>query len=174
MTPRRVDNHCLPARVELVALDFDGVLTDNYVLVGADGAEFVRCSREDGMGIALLQAAGVPVVVLSSERHPVVAARCRKLGVECHASLIDKGQALRELLQQRKILSENVVFVGNDVNDIECLRLAGCGLVVADAHPAAVQVATAMLARPGGRGAVRELCDLLLARLGSAVTEALA
>ncbi|MCS6975621.1 MAG: HAD hydrolase family protein [Gemmatales bacterium] len=155
----------LPARPELLVLDFDGVMTDNAVYVGEDGRESVRCSRGDGMGISLLRKAGLSVLVLSTETNPVVQARCRKLGIECINGLEDKEAIFRRILMERSIASANTIYVGNDVNDIGCLRLAGCALVVADAHPAVLEVADYVLSRPGGQGAVREVCDALIAHL---------
>ncbi len=154
----------LPAAVAGIAFDFDGVLTDNRVLTFGDGAEAVCSDRSDGLGIERLRAAGVPMVVLSKERHPVVTARCQKLGLECMQAIDDKVWAFKGWVEQRGLDLEAVVFVGNDLNDVECLRLAGCGVVVADAHPSALAAADVVLSRRGGSGAVRELADLLLDR----------
>lgn len=156
----------LPERPALVALDFDGVLTDNSVFTSEDGKEWVRCSRGDGMGITLLRRAGFRVAVLSTETNPVVQARCRKLQIECVQGCEDKAAVFREFVRERGIDLRHTVFVGNDVNDIGCLEIAGCGLVVADAHPAARAAAAGVLSLPGGHGAVRELCDLILKKTG--------
>lgn len=156
----------LPASPKLVVLDFDGVLTDNRVWVTESGSEAVACDRGDGMGLAMLRARGVEVVVLSTEQNPVVAARCRKLGIPCQQGVDDKAAALRMLAAQRGMDLTEVIYLGNDVNDLECLRLAGCGVAVADAHPTVLAAADLVLKRPGGHGAVRELCDLLLERMG--------
>ena len=163
----------LPDRISLLALDFDGVLTDGRVIVGQDGSESVICSRADGMGIGLLRRAGLAIVILSTEPNPVVAARGRKLGLPVFQGLEDKAGRLREIVKQRGIDLAEVVFVGNDVNDVQCLRLAGCGVVPADAHPEAAAHADIVLTKPGGRGAVRELADLILAtsRIETAVSE---
>jgi N-acylneuraminate cytidylyltransferase len=155
----------LPLRPALLALDFDGVMTDNAVFVAEDGREWVRCSRGDGMGITLLRRAGLPIIVLSTETNPVVQARCRKLKIECLNGLEAKEAVFEQVLRKRRIPAADTVFVGNDVNDVGCLKLAGCGLVVADAHPEAVKAADAVLTHRGGHGAVREVCDLLLERL---------
>ena len=152
----------LPATIGLVAFDFDGVLTDNRVIVGVDGSEQVICSRADGMGVTLLREAGIEMVVLSSEPHPVVQSRCAKLGVPAYQGLTRKVDTLRALLAERDLEPANVVFVGNDVNDAECLALAGCAVVPADAHPAVLPLADIVLTCAGGRGAVRELADLIL------------
>ncbi len=146
----------------LLVLDFDGVLTDNAVLVDAEGHEVVRCDRGDGLGIARIQEAGIPVQVLSTEPHPVVVARCRKLGVACQQGLADKGAALRAVAVAHQLSLDEVAYVGNDVNDLECLALAGLSCVPSDAHPDVLPHTDWILAKPGGRGAVRELCDALL------------
>jgi len=155
----------LPDRVTLLALDFDGVMTDNAVYVGQDGQEWVRCSRGDGMGIALLRRAGVPVWVLSTETNPVVQARCTKLRIGCIQGCEDKTAVLQRFLKEQGWEPQEVVFVGNDVNDVGCLKLVGCGVAVADAHPVAQAVADVVLAERGGHGAVRVVCDAILAKL---------
>ncbi len=158
----------LPRRVAALVLDFDGVVTDNQVLTTEDGTEAVVTSRSDGMGIELLRSAGVPVVVMSKERNPVVAARCAKLGIEAIQGLEDKGTTLRRWCSSHGFALVDVVFVGNDVNDQACLHAAGCGAVVADAHPSVVADANLVLTSAGGHGAVREICDLIIERNRSA------
>jgi YrbI family 3-deoxy-D-manno-octulosonate 8-phosphate phosphatase len=148
--------------VELVVFDFDGVFTDNAVWVREDGVELVRCDRSDGLGIARLHEAGVPVLVLSTERNPVVAARCAKLHIPVHHGVADKGAWLRQHLSDSAIDPGKVVYVGNDINDADCLRLAGVPVVVADAHPSVKSLARFVLTHTGGHGAVRELCDALV------------
>ncbi len=149
--------------VRLLVLDFDGVMTDNRVLVHEDGTESVWCHRGDGWGIARLREAGCPVLVLSTETNGVVGARCRKLGVECVQGQADKGAALAALLAERGIAPAAVAYVGNDVNDLECLRLVGVPIVVADATPVARAEARLVTAAAGGYGAVREVADWILA-----------
>jgi N-acylneuraminate cytidylyltransferase len=152
----------LPGTIAAVVLDFDGVLTDDRVWTEQDGRESVASSRADGYGVERLRQSGVPVVVLSRETNAVVAARCLKLGIECVQAVLDKGPALRALMDTRRWAAANVVYVGNDVTDLDCLALAGCGVAVADAHPAVRAAARLVLTRPGGRGAVRELSDMIL------------
>lgn len=154
----------LPATVDLLVLDFDGVLTDNRVWVDADGREMVAAHRGDGWGVARLREAGMGVVVLSSEENPVVAARCRKLGLEVRQGVVRKEEALRTMLEERGVDPARVVYLGNDVNDLPCFPLVGCAAVVADADPQVAAQADLVLSRPGGMGAVRELCDLILRR----------
>jgi len=158
----------LPEQVAALALDFDGVLTDNRVVTLEDGTEAILSDRSDGLGIERLREAGIPMVVLSKERNPVVTARCRKLSLECVQSADNKASALLAWMKAKSLDAAQVVFVGNDLNDVECLRLAGCGVAVSDAHPAACAAADIVLSRPGGHGAVRELADLVIERLRGA------
>lgn len=153
--------------VTFVVFDFDGVMTDNRVLVGEDGRESVFCSRADGLGVQRLVRAGVDCLILSTETNPVVSARAAKLGVECVQGLGEaKGEALRGILRERGIDPATVAYVGNDVNDLACLRQVGVPVCVADAWPAARRAARFVTARRGGAGAVREVCDLVLAARG--------
>jgi N-acylneuraminate cytidylyltransferase len=152
----------LPEKVALVVFDFDGVMTDNRVYVDQDGHEMVAASRAEGAGLRGLEARGIRTLVLSSEVNPVVAARCRKLQVPVLQGEQDKAQALLAYLQSEKIDPRQVVYLGNDVNDLPCFPLVGCAAVVADAEPAALRQADLVLTRKGGYGAVRELCEILL------------
>jgi 3-deoxy-D-manno-octulosonate 8-phosphate phosphatase (KDO 8-P phosphatase) len=153
-------------RVRLVVFDFDGVFTDNRVLVMEDGREAVLCTRADGLGVQLLQRAGVECVVLSTETNPVVGARCRKLGLPCVQGQWNKAEAFEGLLRERGMEASEVAYVGNDVNDLACLERAGVAIVVADAHPAAKAMARLVTTRKGGDGAVREICEWLLEARG--------
>jgi YrbI family 3-deoxy-D-manno-octulosonate 8-phosphate phosphatase len=150
------------AGVRLVVFDFDGVMTDNRVLTLQDGTEGVLCDRSDGLGVGMLHKAGVPMLVMSKEPNPVVAARCRKLNLECRQGIDDKVAELTGVLRERGLEWSAVAYVGNDVNDEACMRLVGVAIAVADAYPAALAAAGLVTTRPGGRGAVREVCEWLL------------
>lgn len=152
----------LPGEIELLVLDFDGVLTDNRVWVNAQGEEFVAAHRGDGWGLARLKEAGVKVVVLSTETDPVVSARCRKLDIPVHQGLNDKAAALEALMNDEGLQAQSTVFVGNDMNDVSCFPLVAYAMVPADAHPSAAAKADRVLDAAGGYGAVREVCDLIL------------
>jgi N-acylneuraminate cytidylyltransferase len=152
-----------PARVSLVVMDFDGVLTDNLVYVDENGLEKVATSRGDSMGIRLVrEALPIEFMVISTEVNPVVSARCNKLKLEVHQGITDKAAVLRDIMQQKGLPAEEVVFIGNDVNDLGCLQLAGYAVVPADAEPEVKRHADLVLTRKGGRGAMREFCDTLL------------
>jgi N-acylneuraminate cytidylyltransferase len=152
----------LPLRIDGIVFDFDGVFTDDHVIVDEHGMESVRCSRRDGMGIEMLRNAGIAMTVISKERNAVVARRCEKLRLEYHQGLDRKIGTLQAWLKGRGIDAENVIYVGNDVNDLECMAAVGYSVVPADAHPRAITAASLVLGCAGGRGAVRELADLIL------------
>jgi YrbI family 3-deoxy-D-manno-octulosonate 8-phosphate phosphatase len=154
-----------PRQIDLLVLDFDGVMTDDRVWVDQEGRESVATNRRDGMGISLLHRAGIPMVVLSTEPNPVVAARCRKLNLPVIQGLADKASALQRVMEERQLDPAHVVYLGNDINDLPCFPLVGCAVVVADAHPEAKWQADLILDHPGGRGAVRELCDRIISNL---------
>ena len=149
--------------VDALVTDFDGVHTDDHAHVDQQGRESVRVSRCDGLGVAQARDAGVRLLILSSEANPVVSARAAKLKVPVRQGVADKAQALKEWLVEADLEPARVAYVGNDVNDLGCLQLVGWPVAVADAHPAVLAAARLVLGRRGGEGAVREVCDLVVA-----------
>jgi YrbI family 3-deoxy-D-manno-octulosonate 8-phosphate phosphatase len=149
-------------QVKAIAFDFDGVFTDNRVYVMQNGEEAVVCDRSDGMGISMLRTAGVPMVIISTETNPVVAVRGAKLKLKVLQGAEDKLPALEAWASGQGLTLAEVAFVGNDINDVDCLSAAGVGVVVADAYPVAVEASDMQLSRDGGRGAVREFADIVL------------
>jgi N-acylneuraminate cytidylyltransferase len=114
------------------------------------------------MGVARLRRAGVPFLIVSTERNPVVAARGAKLGVEVISGVQDKATVVLDWLTARGIDPTRTVYVGNDVNDLPALEVVGWPVAVADANPEVLRAARLVLSRPGGGGAVREICELVL------------
>ena len=153
------------SQVKLLILDFDGVLTDNRVLVSQDGTESVWCNRGDGWGIARLKEKGIEILVLSTELNQVVRARCQKLGIDCIHGCDDKLAALKQILAERSLERENVAYIGHDVNDLACMSYVGIPIAVADAVPEIKNVARIITKNRGGYGAVREFADLILKAL---------
>lgn len=148
-------------RVRLVVFDFDGVFTDNRVYVSQEGIESVCCYRGDGLGLRLLDQIGVRYLILTSERNPVVTARANKLGIRAIVADGDKQTALEHIITEWDVPLNQVAFVGNDINDRDCLQMVGCPIVVRDAHPSVLPLARYRTRRKGGNGAVREVCDLI-------------
>jgi N-acylneuraminate cytidylyltransferase len=156
----------LPEKIDLIISDFDGVITDNRVWVNEDGTEYVAAYRSDSIGVQLLRGIGVEVMILSSEPNRVVEARARKMGVQViHGiGIHDKGRVMREVLEEKNIRAENVIYIGNDLNDLPCFDVAGWSVAVADAYPEVIRAADFVSSKAGGHGALREVCDLILKR----------
>lgn len=146
--------------VRLIAFDFDGVFTDNMVYFFEDGREAVRCWRGDGLGLRKLEQFGIDKVIISTEPNPVVVARSRKLKIQCYNGCDDKLEVLKRVTEGAGLSFDQVAYVGNDINDAPCLGKVGLPIVVRDAHPDVLGYAVYQTRRPGGRGAVREVCDL--------------
>ena len=149
----------LLARVRLAVFDFDGVFTDNRVWVNERGEEALAFSRSDGLGLRRLDDVGVRYVIVSMEQNPIVGARAKKLQVDCVQGIADKLAVVRERTADAGVSLEDTAFIGNDINDAECLRVVGCPVVPADAWPEVKPLARWVLTRGGGDGCVREFCD---------------
>jgi len=147
-------------RIKLLAFDFDGVFTDNRVHVNQEGIESVSCWRSDGEGLKRFRRLGIDMVIISTEKNPVVAARGRKVGIRCLQGVEDKAAALRGIAEESGLSMDQVAFVGNDTNDLPALRAAALPIVVGDANPAVAAYAKFRTNARGGQGAVREVCDL--------------
>jgi N-acylneuraminate cytidylyltransferase len=151
-----------PGEVDAVVLDFDGTQTDDRAWLAADGTERVAVHRGDGMGVAAMRRAGLPVLILSTEANPVVAARAAKLGVECRQGVLAKGPELTAWLGERELAPGRVLYLGNDVNDLPCFEQVGWPVAVASAHASVRAAARAVTTVPGGHGAVREIASWIL------------
>lgn len=154
-------------KCRLLALDFDGVLTDNGVFVDSEGKEMVRCDKYDSMGLSILKKCrAVTIVILTQEPSKIglVPKRAEKLGIDCRCGLGpgEKLPILQELVRKLSIGLENVCYIGNDLNDLGCLENVGLAVAVADSHPDILGSVDFITSKPGGHGAVREICDLLI------------
>jgi 3-deoxy-D-manno-octulosonate 8-phosphate phosphatase (KDO 8-P phosphatase) len=145
--------------VSLIVFDFDGVMTDNRVYVFEDGREAVVCNRSDGLGVTMLKAAGFDMLILSTETNPVVARRAEKLKLPYLHGIGDKGSALMKIAADRGIAATDIAMVGNDVNDMPAMDIAGLSIAPADAHRDILAIADHVTKAKGGHGVVRELAE---------------
>ena len=143
---------------------------DDHAYVDQDGTEQVRVSRGDGMGVSRLRRTGLPFLILSTETNKVVASRADKLKVQVMHGVEDKATALRAWIAEQDLDPARVAYVGNDVNDLAAMAVVGWPVAVADARPEVKAQARLVLAREGGNGAVREICDRILAARPGEVT----
>jgi N-acylneuraminate cytidylyltransferase len=155
----------IPDNPSALFLDFDGVFTDNRVIVSENGSESVVCNRSDGYGISLIKKEKIPILVLSTERNSVVSARLKKLDIEHFYGLNKKYEKLSEWAKNNSIDLAKAIYVGNDVNDIECMKMVGCSMATSDAYTEIKEIASIVLKNKGGYGAVREVCNLILQRV---------
>jgi 3-deoxy-D-manno-octulosonate 8-phosphate phosphatase (KDO 8-P phosphatase) len=149
------------SKIELLAFDFDGVLTNNKVMVFQDGSEAVICSRSDGLAFDIFKQENICSIIISTEENPVVSARGKKLGIFVLQAIKDKKEALNQYCLKNKINIENVAFIGNDINDLSVMKSVGLSIAVADAHKSVIELANYTLKTAGGDGVAREIAEEL-------------
>ena len=145
----------------LIVYDFDGVMTDNKVYVDQHGNEMVQVSRADGLGIEEIRKLGLQQIILSTETNPVVAARAKKLDLFCIQGVNNKAQALVDYCENHQIELSDVAYVGNDINDLEVMKLVGTTFCPSDAHVSIKDISQCILDSKGGEGVSREIFDQL-------------
>jgi 3-deoxy-D-manno-octulosonate 8-phosphate phosphatase (KDO 8-P phosphatase) len=155
------------ARVRLVLLDVDGVLTDGSIHMTSGGEESRRFFVRDGLGIRMAQEAGIEFGIVSGRESEVVARRAAELSIrELHQRVHRKAERVREIVERLSIPAEQLCFVGDDLIDVPAMRLAGFAAAPADAAPETRAAAHYVARSGGGRGAVREVLDLVLRASG--------
>jgi len=150
--------------IKLIAMDFDGVFTDNRVFIDENGKETIICDRSDSLGIKMLKESrpDIKIIVISKETNNVVKARCDKLKIECKTGIDDKLTLFKKIIDAENVKPDEVAYMGNDVNDIECMQFAGIAIAVSDSHPQVLAMADYITLKKGGRGAIREFLDIVL------------
>ena len=156
------------ARVTLLLLDVDGVLTDGRIVYDGDGRELKAFYVRDGHGIKLLQRAGIEVGILTARRSAVVEVRARELGIVLiRQGVSDKVAVWRALCGEKRLTPEATGYVGDDLQDVPLMRKVGFAAAVADAEPCVIEAAHYVAGRPGGCGAVRDIADFVLHARGA-------
>lgn len=148
--------------IKLIVYDFDGVLTDNRVLMSEDGTESVFVNRSDGLAITRLRKLGINQIIISTESNNVVFQRARKLNIPCYQDVENKKNHLASYCKGHKILSENVIFIGNDINDFEVMSYVGIPICPFDAADEIKRISKYILKTKGGHGCIRELYNLII------------
>lgn len=147
--------------IKLIVSDFDGVMTDNRVLLDEDGKEAVYVSRADGQAVHILRSLGIDLIILSTETNKVVERRAKKMGVEYIQSVFDKAECLRKYCEEKDILLHNIAYIGNDVNDYEAMQLVGMRIVPCDAYDVVKDIADYVTEAKGGYGVIREVAEIV-------------
>tara|TARA_X000000950_G_C13796528_1_gene611639 strand:+ start:773 stop:1249 length:477 start_codon:yes stop_codon:yes gene_type:complete len=144
-------------QIDLIVYDFDGVMTDNKVTINEEGLESVIVHRGDGMAISLLKAQSYRQLIMTSEKNEVVKHRSKKLGIKAIVGVKDKKKKLSQYCLKEKIELSKVMFVGNDLNDIEAMKIVGYPVAPFDAAKEVKMVAKLITMSSGGNGVIREL-----------------
>ncbi|HHL45161.1 MAG TPA: 3-deoxy-manno-octulosonate-8-phosphatase KdsC [Gammaproteobacteria bacterium] len=156
------------ATIKLVVFDVDGVLTDGSLFLGDDGQEYKAFHSRDGHGMKMLQASGVDIAIITGRTSRVVQHRMDNLGIRhIYQGQLDKLPAFEELLQKLDITPDHAAYVGDDVVDLPVMRRAGLAVAVQDAHPLVKEHAHWCTPTGGGRGAARDLCELVMRAQGT-------
>ncbi len=151
------------AGIKLLLLDVDGVLTDGCIFLNGSGEEIKRFHVRDGLGLKLLQANGVEVALVSGRASDSTSRRALELGIESvHQGSYDKGTVCRKFIAERGLGKEEVCVVGDDILDLAMFAVSGLSFAVADAVEEVKRAADVVLDKPGGYGAVRDVCEWLL------------
>ena len=148
-------------RIRQIVYDFDGVMTDNHVYVNQNGEEMAMMHRGDGLGVGIIRKLGVDQMILSTEVNPIVQHRAKKLNLEVIHNVKDKAEALKNYCEEKGIALSDVMYIGNDTNDLEAMQLAGFRGAPADAEPEILAIADWVSSKNGGMGVVRELARIL-------------
>jgi len=151
------------AQVKLVIFDVDGVLTDGSLFLGDDGLEYKAFNSRDGHGMKMLQESGVTIAIITGRTSKVVEYRMQSLGIQhVYQGQLDKRQAFAELLEKLNLSAEHVAYVGDDVVDLPVMSKVGLAIGVQDAHPMVRKHAHWLTPSNGGRGAGRDVCEMLM------------
>ena len=155
------------SKIKLLLLDVDGVMTDGRITYGNDGSETKAFDVKDGHGLKLLQRAGIRVGIITGRQSEIVSRRAAELGIELvYQGAKDKSLPFNEIMQKLDLSPEEIAYVGDDIIDLPVMRKVGFAATVADAADDVKPFADMITKRPGGRGAVREICDFLLKESG--------
>ena len=146
---------------KLIVYDFDGVMTDNKVILREDGLESVVVNRSDGLAVSRLKSCGIPQVILSTEKNNVVAKRAQKLEIPIIHGVSDKSESLRRYCRQNNVLLKDVVYVGNDLNDLQVMKSVGYSVCPSDACKEVRAISRINLKSVGGGGVIRELLSYI-------------
>ncbi|MCW8826490.1 MAG: 3-deoxy-manno-octulosonate-8-phosphatase KdsC [Gammaproteobacteria bacterium] len=156
------------AQIKLVIFDVDGVLTDGSLFIGDDGQEYKAFNSKDGLGMKMLQSSGVPVGIITARKSNVVKLRMESLGIEyLYQGQQEKLPAFEQLLEKLSLDAGEVAYVGDDLIDLPVMIRAGLAIAVADSHERVIEQAHWVTEKGGGRGAAREVCELIMSGQGT-------
>jgi 3-deoxy-D-manno-octulosonate 8-phosphate phosphatase (KDO 8-P phosphatase) len=155
-------------KIRLVIFDVDGVLTDGGLILGENGNEYKIFNVRDGHGLVMLRDSGCLVAVITARSSKIVADRMSALGIEyVYQGQNDKGKAVQKLMEKLQVTKKQIAYVGDDFIDLSAMKQAGLAIAVANAHPRVIEYADWTTSAVGGRGAAREVCELIMQSQGT-------
>jgi len=152
-------------KIKLIVYDFDGVMTNNKAFVDENGKEFVEINRSDGLGVSEFKKLDLEQMIMSSEKNKVVEARAKKLDIKVMHGIEDKKNTLISFCEENNIQLKQVLFVGNDINDEEAMKISGYAYCPLDSHARIKKISDHILTKKGGSGVIRELYDIIKDKL---------
>jgi 3-deoxy-D-manno-octulosonate 8-phosphate phosphatase (KDO 8-P phosphatase) len=156
------NNTILFKNIDALVFDFDGVLTNNLVYLNSNGVESVACSRADGLAFDALRKLEKPTYILSTEKNQVVTARAKKLKIPALQGVNNKVDSLKEMADKEGFNLHNILYVGNDLNDYQVVKLCGYTACPSDSHIRIKEICDVVLKTRGGEGVIRELLEDVL------------
>ncbi len=155
------------AKIKMLILDVDGVMTDGGILMDSDGREMKKFNVRDGHGLVMIQRHGIQVAILTGRTSAVVEHRARDLRIsEVYQGALNKKEVLATILEKNRLAPEEIAYMGDDIVDIPVLKMVGFSAAVADALDVVKRSVDFVTVQPGGKGAVREVCEMLLMAQG--------
>jgi len=145
--------------IDLIALDFDGVMTNNLVHIDENGVEWVTCNRSDGLAFDMLKVLKKPVIFVSTEKNYVVSARAKKLNIPVYQGVKNKVEVLKTIIMTQNYKASKILYIGNDLNDYQAMKFCGYSACPSDSHHDIKKIADLVLNSKGGDGVLRELLE---------------
>ena len=147
--------------LKLIIYDFDGVMTDNRAMIFNDGSEAVFINRSDGFAISKIKEAGLLQIIITTEKNDIVNKRAEKLNIPIYSNIEDKLKCLKTIIKEKNIFKEEILYIGNDINDLDAMLFVGYPVAPNDAHESIKNISKIITNKSGGDGVIREVFDIL-------------
>ncbi len=162
-----VDNNSRAQKIKMILMDVDGTLTDGNLFVLPDGEEIKSYNVKDGLGLLLAHMAGLKTGIITGKTSKALEIRASKLRIQdLYQGILDKKKVFLEILKKHSLSPEEIAYIGDDLGDLEVIKLSGLGAAVADAHPEIKKHSHYLCSNKGGKGAVREFIEYILKATG--------
>lgn len=150
--------------IDLIIYDFDGVMTNNTVIIDQNGNESIIVNRSDGLAISEIKKYNIKQIIISTEKNPIVQRRAEKLNIPCINAVENKKTVVEYYINDLNIDKNKVIYVGNDINDLESMQFVGLPVAPLDAHESIKKICKFITKSKGGDGVIRDLLDILISQ----------